>query len=188
MGGKKLPIHLDIRNNGNYIVGMMERVYLVEDGLSYGERFVFGRMAGLSVRGTVYIMDGLSKFAQDIGISSGSLLTYLRSLERKNLMAIGRRKMQSRTFVADLRLRLANGRWIKVPRSFLYVGNAKVRGLLCTLVNRAKKKKTAFYLRDLLASDVRSPKTLAKLIRFLQDEGFILIERTRPFYVVRVLL
>jgi hypothetical protein len=176
---------------------MMERVYFVEDGLGYGERFVLGRLSGFSVNGTVHIMDGLQKFAQDIDINKGSLLSYLRSLESKGYVKINRRKLPNRVFVADIKLRLKEGKWIRVPRSFLYVDSPKMRGLLLTLASRVKKynlasdlkiKRTAFYLKDLLTPDVRSPRTLAKLVRSLQDKGFILIERTRPFYVVRVIM
>jgi len=176
---------------------MMERVYLIEDGLSYGERAVFGLLSALGRKGKVFLQDGLSSLSEDLKINKGSLLYYLRSLEEKGYLEINRRRLPSRIFVADIKLNFQKGKWIRVPRSFLLVGSPKERGLLLTLTSMAKThklpawgvkvKKTSFYLKDLISPDAKSPKTLRKLLRSLQSKGFILVERTRPFYVVRVI-
>ncbi len=176
---------------------MMERVYLVEDGLGYGERAVMSLLSLLADRDTVYLIEGLTKVARDLDMNKGSLLSYIRSLESKGYVKVGRRRLPSRVFTADIKLNLKNGKWIKVPRSFLFTGSPKERGLLLTLAQRAKPyklasdmkiKKTAFYLKDLFSPDVRTATTLRKLLMSLQSRGFILIERTRPFYVVRVVM
>ena len=176
---------------------MMERVYLIEDGLSYGERAVFGLLSALGRKGKVFVPDGLNKLSEDLRINEGSLSYYLRSLERKGYLEINRRRLPSRILVADIKLNFQKGKWIRVPRSFLFVGSPKERGLLLTLTSMAKPhklfggvkvKKASFYLKDLISPDAKSLITLRKLLRSLQSKGFILIERTRPFYVVRVVM
>jgi len=174
------------------------KVYLVEEGLGYGERAVLSILSALGSRGRVYVIDGLERLAQDLNINKNSLLYYLRSLEKKGYLEVDRRKLPSRIFVADIKLNLKNGAWIEVPRSFLYAGSPKERGLLLTLASMAKAyklfagggkvKRAAFYLREMAAPDLRSNVSIRKLIQSLQRKGFILIERTRPFYVVRVVL
>lgn len=175
----------------------MERVYLVEDGLSYGERFIMAILSLFADRNTVYLIEGLSSFSENVGVNKGSLLGYIRSLESKGYVKVGRRRFPTRVFTADIKLNLKNGKWIKVPRSFLFTGSPKERGLLLTLTQEVKNyklaqnmkiKKTAFYLKNLLSSDARTTTTLRKLLKSLQSRGFILIERTRPFYVVRVVM
>ena len=179
------------------ILNIMERVYLVEDGPGYGERAILAILSLLADRNTVYLIEGLSSLSKDIGINKGSLLGYIRSLENKGYIKVGRRRLPSRVFTADIELKLKNGKWIRVPRSFLFTGNPKERGLLLTLTQKAKNyklasnvriKKTAFYLKNLLSSDIRTTTTLRRLLKSLQSKGFILIERTRPFYVVRVVM
>jgi len=172
---------------------MIERVYLIEDGLGYGERFVLGYLSTRARQGKSILFEGIGGLAEEMGVSQKVLSSLLKSLEEKGYLILDRRWTGERLLTTSVRLNLKGGRWIRVPRSFLYVGNPKERGLLLTIAGNYKPagwkiKKTAFFLKDLLSSDVRSPKTLRKLLRFLQSRGFILIERTRPFYVVRVVM
>ena len=172
----------------------MERVYLVEDGLGFEERGVFGLLSAFSSRERVYLTEGLSEFADSVGIKKKSLLRILKSLEEKGYLTINRRKLPTRTYTTDIKLNFQKGKWIRVPRSFLFVGSPKERGLLLTLTSMAKPyklsqvKKASFYLYELFTPDAGSRVSLRKLLRSLQSKGFILIERTRPFYVVRVIL
>ncbi len=175
---------------------MKERVYLVEDGLGYGERFVLGYLSTRMSRDRSFMFEGTGGLAEEMGVSRKVLSSLLRSLEDKGYIKLNRKWTGERLITTSAKLNLRNGKWIKVPRSFLYAGSPRERGLLLTIAGNyrpagfgdRKLKKTAFFLKEWTNHDVRSVTTLRKLLKSLQSRGFILIERTRPFYVVRVVM
>jgi len=172
------------------------KIYLVEDGLSYGERFVLAFLSARMNRDRAFLFEGSGGLAEEMEISKKRLYSYLKSLEQKGYLKTDKRWTGERLLATSIKLNLRNGRWIKVPPSFLYVGDPRERGLLLTIAGNyrtvksksLKLKKVALFLKDWTAEDVKSPITLRKLIRSLQEKGFILIERTRPFYVLRVVM
>ena len=174
----------------------MERVYLIEDGLGYGERFVLAYLSTRMSRDRSFMFEGTGGLAEELEVSQKVLSSLLRSLEEKGYIKLDRKWTGERLITTSAKLKLKNGKWIKVPRSFLYAGHPKERGLLLTIAGNYKPvgfgdrklKKTAFFLKEWTSHDVRSVNTLRKLLMSLQSRGFILIERTRPFYVVRVVM
>lgn len=175
---------------------MMEKVYLVEDGLGYGERFILAYLSTRVSRDRSFMFEGMGGLAEELGISRKVLSSLFRSLQEKGYIKLDRKWTGERLITTSAKLNLKNGKWIRVPRSFLYAGHPKERGLLLTIAGNyrpagsgdRKLKKTAFFLKEWTSHDVRSVTTLRKLLRSLQSRGFILIERTRPFYVLRIVM
>lgn len=175
---------------------MMERVYLVEDGLGYGERFVLGFLSTRLSRDRAFLFEGSEGLSEEMEVSRKRLHSYLKSLEEKGYLKVDRRWTGDRLFTTSVKLNLKGGKWIRVPTSFLYAGDPRERGLLLSLAGNSRKVKTkglelrkvSLLAKEWTAPDVRSFRTLKKLLLSLQKRGFILVERTRPFYVLRVVM
>ena len=174
----------------------MVRVYFLCDGLGYGERFLLAYLSAQMSRDRAFFYDGVGKFAEDIGVSKTVLSSLMKSLESKSLIEVNRQHNGYRRFIFSAKLKLKGGRWIRVPKSFLYAGSPKERGLLLTIAANHKPvgmgdlrvKKTPLYLKEWTTEDVKDTKTLRKMIRSLQQKGFVLIEKTRPYYLLRVVM
>ena len=175
---------------------MMEKVYFVEDGLGYGERFVLSYLSARKNGSRSFIYDGIGGLAEEMNVSRKVLSSYFQSLEKKGCIKLEKIWTRKKLVITSVKLNLKGGKWIKVPASFLYTGSLKERGLLLTIVanhklvgfGSRKLKKTSFLLKEWVNYDIRSTATLRKFLKSLQSKGFILIEKTKPFYVVRVII
>ncbi len=177
----------------------MVRVYLVEDGLGYGERYLLAYMSHQSIgRGKRrrIVIGSLKDFSEYLRANPGTVSVLLRRLEEKGYVKVERRRGDYRWYIPSVEAYLKNGEWVKVPQGFLWAGGLKERGLLLTLARYHTTfktggdrpiRRTMFYMKDLLAPYTSSKSTLRKLLKNLEENGYIEIEKTRPYYMVRLI-
>jgi len=177
--------------------GDKPRVYILDrEEIGYAERFVFAYLSWKAHRKVLHI-PSFTHLCFDIEAPPSSVRDIIDSLESKGLLQIERRSSRNGRTIKAITIKPPRGeRLTTVPLHFLYSGSMKERGLLLTLVNRARPQRRGqktfyyygFHLSDLALNDAKDGRTLRRMLRALEKEYAINIEQTKPYYLVRVLV